>query len=117
MCSSSSLRLSEESKEPEESEEDLEDSDESEMNYIFEIEMVLIDKKLQQAQTHSITATSKKTCFNTDEQRTDPEWTARYETLYIVSSAILLFLNNTSVKLSKETKMKPFGQEFRDMNF
>ena len=44
-CSSSSLRLSEESKEPEESEdseeieEDLEDSDDSEMNYIFEIEM------------------------------------------------------------------------------
>ena len=42
MCSSSSLRLSEESKEPEESEEieeDLEDSDYSEMNYISEIEM------------------------------------------------------------------------------
>ena len=45
MCSSSSLRLSEESKEPKESEEseeieeDLEDSDDSEMNYIFEIEM------------------------------------------------------------------------------
>ena len=45
MCSSSSLRLSEESKEPEESEEseeieeDLDDSDDSEMNYISEIEM------------------------------------------------------------------------------
>ena len=42
MCLSSSLRLSEESKEPEESdeiEEDLEDSDDSKMIYISEIEM------------------------------------------------------------------------------
>ena len=45
MCSSSSLRLSEESKEPEESKEseeikeDLEDSDDSEMTYISEMEM------------------------------------------------------------------------------
>ena len=41
MCSSSSLRLSEESKEPEESEEseEIEDSDDSEMNHIFEIKM------------------------------------------------------------------------------
>ena len=42
MCLSSSLRLSEESKEPEEFdeiEEDLEDSDDSKMIYISEIEM------------------------------------------------------------------------------
>ena len=42
MCLSSSLRLSEESKEPEESdeiEEDLEDSDDSKMIYISEIKM------------------------------------------------------------------------------
>ena len=76
MCLSSSLRLSEESKEPEESdeiEEDLEDSDDSKMIYISKIEMDDYRQEASASANPLITATSNKTCFNTDEPRADPE--------------------------------------------